>query len=83
MAVIQEMVADLKRRPLWQRVGLIFCISGACASLGVGFAGIVMILYWHQVTHDWLGDHIFFWMSVGMPSTIAIFFFTRMSDLFR
>jgi hypothetical protein len=79
----QEMTTDLRRCPTWQRVGLIGCMSGAIACLSVGLLGIVMIGYWQHVTNDWLDDHIFFWMEVGMPTTIGTFVFTRLMGIFH
>jgi hypothetical protein len=62
---------------LRQKIGLVVCIGGASCCIAVGLLGIVMILYWHHVTGDWLDDHIFFWQPIGLGSVAGIFVFTR------
>lgn len=67
----------------WKEIGWIACMSAAIGCLLIGLFGIVMILYWHHVTHDWGDDHVFFWIAVGMPSTIGALAFSRTSGLFK
>jgi hypothetical protein len=50
---------------------------GAFTCLTISTIGLVMILYWHHVTQDWLDPHVVFWMPIGWVSAISIFIFTR------
>ena len=67
----------------FKKIGFVFCIAASLMCLTIGLCGVVMVAYWYHVTHNWLDDHIFFWMVMGMPSTIAMFAFLRALDLFR
>ena len=66
-----------------QKIGMAVCLTGAMCCLSVGLLGVLMILYWHHMTNNWLDDHVFFWMEVGLPTTIGAFMFTRTMDLFH
>jgi len=59
------------------RIRHIIAMSGAASCLLVALFGLVMIMYWHHVTGDWLDEHIFFWQPIGLGCVAGIFIFTR------
>jgi hypothetical protein len=69
--------------PTWKRIGMMTCISGAIGCLSIGLVGIVAIGLDYHAHHDWLSDGVCRWMEIGLPCTVATFFFTRAMEVFK